>query len=158
MPNTILEKLQEKYSNAEGINDARNIAEVLAGNRGANAIADVVDGFGKSTVLYTDGLLIINELAEDRAANIAEHDEVVKEYDPWCKRQPYVFAKDQNILWYDDRTSVLSVKFGSEVKPSSTNIWFSGLKTVQILTWMAWMFLTLLLPMVCSKCAVRCPH
>ena len=42
---TILEKLQEKYPNAEGINDARNIAEAVAcingtGGRGANAIAD----------------------------------------------------------------------------------------------------------------------
>ena len=45
MANTILEKLQEKYPNAEGINDARNIAEAVAcisgkGGRGANAIAD----------------------------------------------------------------------------------------------------------------------
>lgn len=42
---TILEKLQEKYPNAEGINDARNIAEAVGsingtGGRGANAIAD----------------------------------------------------------------------------------------------------------------------
>lgn len=42
---TILERLQEKYPNAEGINDARNIAEAVAcingkGGRGANAIAD----------------------------------------------------------------------------------------------------------------------
>ena len=45
MANTILEKLQEKYPNAEGIGDARNIAEAVAcingtGGRGANAIAD----------------------------------------------------------------------------------------------------------------------
>ena len=45
MANTILEKLQEKYPNAVGINDARNIAEAVAcingtGGRGANAIAD----------------------------------------------------------------------------------------------------------------------
>lgn len=45
MANTILEKLQEKYPNAEGINDTRNIAEAVAcingtGSRGANAIAD----------------------------------------------------------------------------------------------------------------------
>lgn len=45
MANTILEKLQEKYPNATGINDARNIAEAVAcingtGGRGANAIAD----------------------------------------------------------------------------------------------------------------------
>ena len=44
---TILEKLQEKYPNAEGINDARNIAEAVGaingtGGRGANAIADQI--------------------------------------------------------------------------------------------------------------------
>ena len=42
---TILEKIKEKYPNATGIDDARNIAEALAcvhgtGGRGANAIAD----------------------------------------------------------------------------------------------------------------------
>ena len=47
MANTILEKLQEKYPNAEGIDDARNIAEAVGaingtGGRGANAIADQV--------------------------------------------------------------------------------------------------------------------
>ncbi len=45
MANTILEKLQEKYPNAERIDDARNIAEAVAaingeGGRGSNAIAD----------------------------------------------------------------------------------------------------------------------
>lgn len=45
MANTILEKLQEKYHDATGINDARNIAEAVGaingtGGRGANAIAD----------------------------------------------------------------------------------------------------------------------
>lgn len=30
MANTILEKLQEKYPDATGINDARNIAEAVA--------------------------------------------------------------------------------------------------------------------------------
>lgn len=45
MANTILEKLQEKYPDATGINDARNIAEAVAcvsfsGGRGAGAIAD----------------------------------------------------------------------------------------------------------------------
>lgn len=45
MANTILEKLQEKYPNVEGIDDARNIAEAVAcingtGGRGAGAIAD----------------------------------------------------------------------------------------------------------------------
>lgn len=47
MANTILEKLQEKYPDAEGINDARNIAEAVGaingtGGRGANAITDQI--------------------------------------------------------------------------------------------------------------------
>ena len=46
--NSILDKLVEKYPNAEGINDARNIAEAVAaingvGGRGANAIADQIE-------------------------------------------------------------------------------------------------------------------
>ena len=45
---TILEKLQEKYPNAKGIDDARNIAEAVAaingvGGRGAGAIADQIE-------------------------------------------------------------------------------------------------------------------
>lgn len=44
---TILEKLQDKYSSTEGIDDARNIAEAVAyingvGGRGAGAIADQI--------------------------------------------------------------------------------------------------------------------
>lgn len=55
MANTILEKLQEKYYYAEGINDARNIAEAMAcigrtGGRGANAIADHI--WKTHSVLY----------------------------------------------------------------------------------------------------------
>ena len=129
MANTILERLQEKYPEAPGINDARNIAEAIAcitniGGRGANAIADYIDAIGLSTVLYTDGLLIINEKIEDRETNIAEHGEVVKEYEPWCTMQPYEFDNVNDIPWYVDRNSVLSVKFGSIVKPLSMDIWF----------------------------------
>ena len=48
MANTILEKLQEKYSTVTGIDDARNIAEAVAaingvGGRGAGAIADQIE-------------------------------------------------------------------------------------------------------------------
>ena len=47
MANTILEKLQDKYSTVTGINDARNIAEAVGyingtGGRGAGAIADQI--------------------------------------------------------------------------------------------------------------------
>lgn len=63
MANTILEKLQEKYPNAEGINDARNIAEAVGaingtGGRGANAIADQIqtdEGADKSSPIVGVG-------------------------------------------------------------------------------------------------------
>lgn len=121
---TILEKLQQKYAGRSGVSEARNIAEVFAGNQGANAIVDVIDGFGKSTVLYTDGTLIINEMAEDRAANVAEHGEAVKIYNPYTSRVPYVST---DIPWANDRASIHSVKFGSTVKPTSTSRWFYDL-------------------------------
>ena len=48
MANTILEKLQDKYSSVAGIDDARNIAEAVGyingtGGRGAGAIADQIE-------------------------------------------------------------------------------------------------------------------
>ena len=54
MANTILEKLQEKYPSAPGINDARNIAEAVAcvtfsGGRGAGAIADHLGALEKAS-------------------------------------------------------------------------------------------------------------
>lgn len=54
MANTILEKLQEKYPSAAGINDARNIAEAVAcisfsGGRGAGAIADHLGALEKAS-------------------------------------------------------------------------------------------------------------
>ena len=121
---TILEKLQQKYANRPGVTEARNIAEIFAGNRGANAIADVVDGFGKHTVLYYDGTLIINEMEEDRAVNIAEHGEAVKIYSPYTSRVPYAST---DIPWTEDRSSILSVKFGSKVTPINTSRWFYDL-------------------------------
>lgn len=76
MANTILEKLQEKYPNAEGINEARNIAEAVAcingiGGRGAGAIADYIrkqftisfdlnggSGTTPASVIKAEGLVI----------------------------------------------------------------------------------------------------
>lgn len=52
---TILERLQETYSDAPGINDARNIAEAIScvtngsSGRGANAIADVMQEYSVFT-------------------------------------------------------------------------------------------------------------
>lgn len=124
---TIMDALKKRYSGITNIDEAENIAEILSGVKGAGEPIEVyIDGFNIFTVLYTDGTLIINELIKDREANIAEHGEVVKEYDPWCTRQPYVFKIPADRPWHKEQKSVLSVKFGSEVKPVRMAGWFSG--------------------------------
>ena len=64
--NSILDRLVEKYPNAEGINDARNIAEAVAaingvGGRGAGAIADQFfakeDSGGGERILIYEGTI-----------------------------------------------------------------------------------------------------
>lgn len=124
---TIMDALKKRYSGITNIDEAENIAEILSGVKGAGEpIEAYIDGFNIFTVLYTDGTLIINELIKDREANIAEHGEVVKEYDPWCTRQPYKFEKGAQRPWHEDRASILSVKFGSTVKPLTMKNWFNG--------------------------------
>ena len=67
---TILEQLQEKYSNIEGIDDARNIAEALgyiydAGGRGSGSIASILKKYvelGEYGSDFGDGPMEIREL------------------------------------------------------------------------------------------------
>lgn len=122
---TILDELKKLHPGWLGLDEANNISEALSGVKGiGEPIEECIDGFGKTTVLYSDGTLIINELAEDREANIVEHGGVVKEYEPWCTRQPYVFADYMDVPWADARPNILSVKFGSLVQPVSVENWF----------------------------------
>lgn len=67
------------------------------------------------TVLYADGTLIINEDERDRDANTALYGAVTKEYAPG----PYAFANMSDIPWYEERRSVLAIKFGSSLKQTT---------------------------------------
>lgn len=81
-----------------------------------------------STVLYHDGLLIINESSNDRTHNIHAHGGVWHEY----PTAPYNgFAAQTDIPWYDQRRDVLKVKFGSRVTETSLQRYFSMLFYVQ---------------------------
>ena len=71
---TILERLQAAHPEAEGISDARNIAEAVAcingkGGRGANAIAGKLEDIIHSDNI-TDKIAAKNEVTDAR--NIAE--------------------------------------------------------------------------------------
>ena len=130
-PVTMEEKLIDGVSgNTLPIVDSSDVDKVLKVING-KWVADYVD---RSTVLFTDGTLIINEVAKDRAANVAEHGMVVKEYPPLDATHIYRFIDGNSSslgltrpYWYNDRTSITSIKIGSYTKVAfSMAYWFKG--------------------------------
>ena len=83
-----------------------------------------------STVLYTDGTLIINEKASDRSANITTHGAVTNEYTPLSNQNAYVFSSNSQ-PWNSQKTSVTSVEVGQHIEPTNTQYWFYGLRNMQ---------------------------
>ena len=87
-----------------------------------------------STVLYSDGTLILNEMSTDRGDNITTHGSVTKEYVPMDESNSYVFENQTDQLWRDVSeyvTSEIVVEIGSNMKPISTKNWFSGLHAMK---------------------------
>ena len=84
------------------------------------------------TTLYEDGTLIINEKMKNRSTNISTHGTVAKEYDAMSNSNSYVFtvrptsevSYESNVLWFQERTNILNVEIGSNIKPISTANWF----------------------------------
>ena len=83
-----------------------------------------------STVLYTDGTLIINEKASDRSTNITTHGAVTNEYTPLSNQNTYVLGSYTSQPWYSQRTSVTSVEIGQHIEPTNTKYWFYNLQKV----------------------------
>ena len=80
-----------------------------------------------STVLYTDGTLIINEKPSDRQSNITTHGAVTNQYAPLSNQNAYVFNTDTSQPWDSNKTSVTSVEIGQKIEPIDTKYWFYGL-------------------------------
>lgn len=76
-----------------------------------------------STVLFEDGMLIINERYFDREANISAHGSVVKEYEPG----PYYPQSYRPQPWSNENGQILKVKMGGEVPVPTLQRYFSGL-------------------------------
>lgn len=86
----------------------------------------------KSTVLYSDGMLIINELPQDRAENEALHGAATNTYPPFnpngqTEQERYVFTFDSS-YWYNQRVQIKRVGIGSKILPESTAYWFASLE------------------------------
>ena len=83
------------------------------------------------TVLYTDGTLIINESSRDEADNIAQHGVATNVYAPFDPNgatdvDKYIFTIN-TVLWKSQRSSIISVEFGSNVSPTDMKFWFYNL-------------------------------
>ena len=91
------------------------------------------------TTLYEDGTLIINEKTKNRSANISTHGAVANEYDAMSNSNSYVFTGrciadegcTSDALWFQERTNILNVEIGSNIKPISTAIWFLDLSNMK---------------------------
>lgn len=84
------------------------------------------------TVLYTDGTLIINELPEDRANNIATHGEATNTYIPFDPNgatdiEKYIFEGTSDCLWYGQREAITTCIVGAEIHPATARYWFNVL-------------------------------
>ena len=92
-----------------------------------------------ATTLYEDGTLIINEKTKNRSANISTHGAVAKEYDAMSNSNSYVFTGrciadkgcTSDALWFQERTNILNVEIGSNIKPISTASWFIDLSNMK---------------------------
>ena len=83
------------------------------------------------TVLYTDGTFIINESSRDEAANVAAHGQPTNVYAPFdpngaTDADKYIFTIS-TVLWKSQRSSIISVEFGSNVSPTDMKFWFYNL-------------------------------
>jgi len=87
------------------------------------------------TVLYTDGTFIINESSRDEAANVAAHGQPTNVYIPFnpngeTNEEKYIFSGITQRPWNNERSSILSVKIGSQIQPTDTSNWFRSLSNV----------------------------
>ena len=81
-----------------------------------------------STVLYSDGTLIINEKLSNRNSNIATHGEIWEEYEPFSNSNSYVMAYDADQPWFEAQNEITGAQIDQKIKPTSTAYWFSNLQ------------------------------
>ena len=115
------------HFDTDGIYTLQYTAEDSCGNETVEE--RTVEVIGLKTTLFTDGTLIINEKSTDRNANVALHGAVTKEYVPmFTNGSNYVFSDINQVLWKNERASILRVEIGNAISPISTSWWFGMLQ------------------------------
>lgn len=104
-----------------------NTMTIVEGNTSKSNVA-LYTVWNPACVLYRDGTFIINELPEDRDANIALHGQVRKQYPGYTSQ--YGWWKP----WVNDTANAERVKevyIGSPTKPATVALLFKGFKNCE---------------------------
>lgn len=82
-------------------------------------------------MLYADGTLILNELAQNQEANEAKHGAVKKEYPAWngVKNDYNIDGNGVPWSWLDD---IAAVEVGSKISPVNISRWFFALNVTRM--------------------------
>ena len=84
-----------------------------------------------STVLYTDGTLIIEESSLDKEENKEKHGSVIKEY-PSFEEDGYIFDNEDHLpYWQKDKDWIKSIEIGHRIQPTDMSFWFNDLYYVE---------------------------
>lgn len=97
-------------------------------------LEEVVFPDDKTTVLYENGTLVINELSASREGNMATFGSVVAEYPPLDSNNGYVFKSAGDQPWVEKRKRISQVMFGSLTCPTSMDYWFQE-SEVRVIDW-----------------------
>ena len=87
----------------------------------------------KSTVLYSDGTLIINERVENHDKNIKLHKSILKEYEAFSEQNKYNFNIEEEKwpLWYMEKDKIKQIEIDEKISPENTSYWFSNIPNLE---------------------------
>ena len=119
--------------------DANNVNAAYAhpdanGNPGYFTYKEYAPNNAAGTYLYSDGTLVINELASQHSANVSKHGAVTAEYPEHTSKT--VWSSSTTVPWVADTTnreSIKHVEFGSRVAPQFMSYWFYNCKGLESL-------------------------
>mgnify|MGYP004676470059 CR=1 FL=1 len=84
-----------------------------------------------STVIYSDGTLIINEKDSSRETNMEKHGTVSHEFAALSESNPYHFTALIDPVWFDYSDDIKALEIGQEIHPTSTAYWFKSMENLQ---------------------------
>jgi surface protein len=118
----------------ESNDEAGNVANTIISLYGLNITSpkgNIHLPFEYATVLYDNGMLVINQPIVEQDMQKANGVEVLNHWDPLTSTYIYNFDSEDSVLWHADRDTITAVKFGSiygitkqEVCPTDMSYWF----------------------------------